>query len=718
MGIHIHQRIFDGGFELRIGIDVGGTFTDIVLVDDRTSEIYYTKTATTPGDLSEGVVTGIKKILKMTGGKFADVDHIVHGTTIGTNALIEKQGARTGLITTEGFIDVLEIGRIQRPKEGLYDFYVSNPQPLIPRYLRKGVSERTSSEGRVITKLDEDSVIEVIKYFKKEKVESIAVSLLFSFLNPRHEQRIKKLIEKHYPKAYISLSSDVAPEFREFERTSTTVINAYLQPIIDRYLTVLQRKLSKMGKFDLRIMQAGGGIITAEAARTNAVALVNSGPAGGAIAASYIGSLVGNKQLITVDMGGTSFDISLVDKGMATVTTEGYFEGFPVKIPVIDVNTIGAGGGSIAWIDKGDILNVGPQSSGAMPGPACYNFGGKEPTVTDSNLMLGRLNPDYFLGGEMKLKPNLAKKAVKTHISAKIDMDEEDAANGVLKVVNANMVKGISVNSTEKGYDHRDFTLVAFGGAGPLHSVQLAYEIGIPNVIIPPYAGALSALGLQVADTKYDYVQSFFIRDDNLKPETLLKNFNGLERKSMIQLKQEGIKEKDMELIWSADMRYLGQSYELNIPVKRKSKFGQADMAKVLKDFHVRHQSVYEYSSPAESIEFVNLRVTGIGRTPKMKMKFSGHAYREMGLNPKNITPQKALKHAAKQEREVFFDNSGFIPTQIYERDLLVPGCKFKGPALIEEIISTTVMIPGSKGEVDKYGNIIIQVDSGRGGGR
>ena len=703
---------------MRIGIDVGGTFTDLVLVDDKSKDVFYTKTATTPKDLSSGVMNGIKKILKMSGTKFLDVEYIVHGTTIGTNALIERQGARTGLITTGGFEDVLEIGRIQRPQEGLYDFYVANPAPLVPRFLRKGVVERVDARGKVITGLDETSVVEAVKYFKTQKVESIAVSLLFSFANPAHERRIKELIKKHYPKAYVSLSFDVAPEFREYERTSTTVINAYLQPIIDRYLTTLKQKLGKMGTFDLRIMQAGGGIITAEAARTNAAALVNSGPAGGAIAGSFIGSLNKTDQLITVDMGGTSFDICLVDKGMATVTTEGHFEGFPVKIPVIDVNTIGAGGGSIAWIDKGGILNVGPQSAGASPGPACYNFGGTEPTVTDCNLIMGRLNPGYFLGGEMELKPDLAEKAVRRSIMTRTKMELDEAVSGVLKVVNANMVKGISVNSTEKGYDHRDFSLVAFGGAGPLHSVQLAYEIGIPRVIIPAYAGALSAFGLLVADTKYDYVQSFFLDAEGLKPSELLSGFNSLETKSMKQLTREGIKKKDMKLIWTADMRYKGQSYELNIPVTRKSKFNQSDLDRICRDFNRRHHQVYEYSSENEKIEFVNLRVTGLGRSKKLSLKYTGAAYRDMGVDWKKLTPAKALKHAEKQEREVYFDGLGFTPTGIYERDLLTPGCKLKGPCLIEEIISTTVMIPGSKGEVDNFGNISIQVGSGRGGGR
>lgn len=701
---------------MRIGIDVGGTFTDLVLVDDRRSEIFYTKTPTTPNELSVGVVKGIDKILKMSKAKFADIDFIVHGTTIGTNALIERRGARTGLITTEGFIDVLEIGRIQRPQEGLYDFYVANPEPLIPRYLRRGVNERVDAKGKIVRKLDENSVIEAIKYFKRKQVESIAVSLLFSFLNPKHEQRIKTIIKNYYPQAYISLSSEVSPEFREYERTSTTAINAYLQPIIDRYLTLLQRKLGKKGKFDLRIMQAGGGIITAEAARSNAVALVNSGPAGGAIAGSFIGDRAGTKQLITVDMGGTSFDICLVDKGLATVTTEGQFEGFPVKIPVIDVNTIGAGGGSIAWIDKGDVLNVGPESAGARPGPACYNFGGTRPAVTDCNLLLGRLNPDYFLGGEMKLFPKLSKKAVKTHISNKIGLDELESASGVLKVVNANMVKGISVNSTEKGYDHRDFSLVAFGGAGPLHSVQLAYEIGIPGVIIPSYAGALSALGLLVADTKYDYVQSFFYQAENLKPDTLFKGFKALETKSMNQLRREGIDRKDMELFWSADMRYKGQSYELNIPVKRLNRFTAANIKNILADFNKRHHQVYEYSSEQEPVEFVNLRVTGFGRSKKLGLKYPGGAYASMGLDHKKLTTAKALRHAEKQERDVYFDNIGVVPTKIYERDLLIPGCKIKGPCLVEEIISTTVMIPESRGTIDRYGNILIDVGKNKGG--
>ncbi|RME43764.1 MAG: hydantoinase/oxoprolinase family protein, partial [Chloroflexi bacterium] len=599
---------------MRLGIDVGGTFTDVVLIDDRSGQIYYTKVLTTPKNPAEGVMNGIEKILGATSSSMNDVEYLVHGSTIGTNALIERKGAKTGLITTEGFRDVLEIARIERPDAGLYDMTVDLPDPLVPRYLRCEVRERVGADGQVVTPLDEDSVRRAVQYLKDEGVESIAVCLLFSFLNPAHEQRVGEICRELYPEAYVSLSSEVAPEFREYERSSTTVINAYLQPIVVRYLDSLQRRLEqRYGSVDLRIMQASGGSMTVDVARSHAVHTVNSGPAGGVVASSFVGRLIGVPQLISVDMGGTSFDIGVVDQGQPRVHSEGEFDGFPVKIPMVDVHAIGAGGGSIAWIDRGDALNVGPMSAGADPGPACYGLGGQEPTVTDANLVLGRLNPDYFLGGEMALHPELARRAIETRVAQPLGMSVEEAADGIVRLVNANMVKGISVSSIEKGYDVREFTLMAFGGAGALHAVELAEALGMKRVIIPPYPGTLSALGLLVSDTRHDYVQTVAMNERDVEPDALLRVFRALEERGRKQLQAERVPEDQIEIVWSADLRYEGQSYEINTPVPHNGRFTDEDVRETIRRFHELHQRIYEYSSVDEAVEFINLRVTAIG---------------------------------------------------------------------------------------------------------
>lgn len=682
---------------MRLGIDVGGTFTDVVLIDDRSGQIHYTKVLTTPRNQAEGVINGIEKILAATGSRMQDVDYIVHGSTIGTNALIERKGAKTGLITTEGFRDVLEIARIERPDAGLYDMTVDLPEPLVPRYLRVEVRERVGADGQVVVPLDEDSVRRAVSYLKKEGVESIAVCLLFSFLNPTHEQRVREICREMYPEVPVSLSSEIAPEFREYERTSTTVINAYLQPIMARYLDTLVRMLeTRYGQVDLRIMQASGGIMTVDVARHHAVHTVNSGPAGGVVAGSFVGRLAGETQLITVDMGGTSFDIGLVDQGQPRVHSEGEFEGYPVKIPMVDVHAIGAGGGSIAWIDQGGALNVGPISAGADPGPACYGLGGEEPTVTDANLVLGRLNPDYFLGGEMPLYPDLARKAIETRVARPLGMSVEEAADGIIRLVNANMVKGISVSSIEKGYDVREFTLIAFGGAGALHAVELAEALGMKKVIIPPYPGTLSALGLLVSDMRHDYVQTVAINERDVKPEDLLSVFLRLEQQGLEQLRAERVPEDRIQVIWSADLRYEGQSYEINTPVSHHNhRLTEQDVRETIRRFHELHRRIYEYSSVDEAVEFVNLRVTAIGRVPPISLAAGETA----GPDPST---------ALKGYRPVYFSGVGFVECPIYDRVRLKPGNVVEGPCLVEEIASTTVITPGARGTVDEYGNIVI----------
>ncbi len=685
---------------LRIGLDVGGTFTDVVLADDATGRVYSAKTLTTPKALAEGVLTGLEKILKAADATPGSISYVVHGTTIGTNALIEKTGARTGLLTTEGFRDVLEIGRIQRPQEGLYDLSVDTPAPLVPRHLRLPVRERVGSGGEVVTPLDEASAREAIQRLKSEEVASIAVAFLFSFLNPSHERRVRELCRENCPGVFVSLSSDIAPEFREFERTSTVVLNAYLQPVLDGYLGSLVSRLEeRFGRLDLRIMQASGGCMSPEAARQVAVKTVNSGPAGGAIAGAFIGRLTSDRKLITVDMGGTSFDIGVIEDGTPRVTSDGKFEGYPVKIPIIDIATIGAGGGSIAWMDKGGVLNVGPMSAGADPGPACYGMGGDRPTVTDANLVLGRLNPDYFLGGEMRLDPALAREAIRCHVAEPMRVSMDEAAAAIVRLVNANMVKGISVNSIQRGLDVREFALIAFGGAGPLHAAELAKELGIRRVIIPPRPGHLSAFGLVVSDTRHDYVKAINRRQGEVTPRVLLEAFRELEREGRAQLRRERVAPAFAIMQWSVDLRYLGQSYELNTPIPQGLPASRL-IPTIVKRFHALHQQVYAYSSEAEEVEFVQVRLTAIGRSPTIRM--SGN---RPSPAAKNGTARGTIR---KGVRKVFFQGRGFRPCPVYDREKLLPGARLRGPCLVEEVASTTVVLPGCMVRVDGYGNLIV----------
>jgi N-methylhydantoinase A len=685
---------------MRIGIDVGGTFTDIVLIDDKGKRIHYAKVLTVPKNPAQGVLNGIEKILRIANATMADLDYMVHGhgTTIGTNALIERKGAKTGLITTAGFRDVLEIARIERPDEGLYDLTVDLPEPLVPRYLRVEVDERVGSKGEVIRALDEESVARAVNFLKEQRVETIAVCLLFSFLNPKHEQRVKEIAREIFPEAFVSISSDISPEFREFERASTTVINAYLQPIVERYIRNLIAMLNeKYGQVEVRIMQASGGAMSAEAARDHAVNIVNSGPAGGAVAGAFIGSLIGDEYLMTVDMGGTSFDIGLIIDGVPRVSSEGKFEGYPVKIPAVDVHALGAGGGSIAWIDKGGALNVGPKSAAADPGPACYGLGGELPVVTDANLVLGRLNADYFLGGEMKLYPDKARAAIEKHIARPMKMSIEDAAYGIVRVVNANMVKGMAGSSIQKGYDPREFTLVAFGGAGPLHACELAKDLGMSKVVIPLYPGALSAFGLVTSDIRHDYVQTVAKPAASVDPNALLRAYLGMEEQARAQLRAEKIAEKDVAIQWTADLRYAGQAYELNVPVPRNSQLTRKDIDAMVTRFHALHQKVYAYSSRDEPVDVINVRLVGIGHVADVKLP-----HRQRGT----ASPRTALKG----KRPVYFEGRGFINVPVYERDLLKPGNVVKGPCMIEEIISSTVVIPGATACVDVWGNVIINL--------
>lgn len=680
---------------MRLGIDVGGTFTDLVLIKDETGDIFYTKSLTTPNDLASGVLAGIEKILAVGGTSMEDIHYVSHGTTIGTNALIERKGAKVGLITTSGFRDVLEIARIERPDGGLYDIFVDLPTPLVPRYLRLEGDERIDAEGNIIKPLDDESVFKALETFKDNNVEAIAVCLLFSFKNPIHEHRIREICQEVYPQASVTISSDIAPEFREFERTSTTVINAYLLPITKKYINSLVNQLKeKYKEVDLRIMQASGGTMTADVAKLHAVHMVNSGPAGGALAAALFGRLAGENKIVSIDMGGTSFDIGLIVDGKPKVKSEGEFEGYPVKIPMIDVEGIGAGGGSIAWVDPGGGLNVGPESAGADPGPACYGNGGEFPTVTDANLVLGRLNPDYFLGSEMPLYLDKARAAIEQYVAKPLDLSVEEAAAGIIRVVNANMVRGISANTTQSGYDVREFSLLGFGGAGPLHAVELAEEIGVEKVIIPPYCSVFSAFGGVVSDVRHDYVKTVTIRQDQITSQILQKAYDELETKAQKLFAKEKIPKNRIHIERFADLRYEGQSYELTIPVSQKSKLADKDITKIISDFHTMHKRVYEYGDPTEGIELINIRLVGIGKVSEV----------ELTQEKRNGT--KNSSH--KDQRQVYFPGDGYLDTKIFARDQLRQGHQLEGQCLIEETTATTIIPPGWTGNIDAFDNIII----------
>lgn len=684
---------------MRIGVDVGGTFTDAVLVNDETGTFHYTKTPTTHHDLAEGVLTGLKDILKMAGVTMDEVEYIIHGTTIGTNAIVEGRGAKVGLITTAGFEDVLEIRRVARPKEAAFDFGADNPPPLVPRYLRKGVRERINSKGEVAVPLDEESVRRVASFLKDQAVEAVVVSLLFSFLNPDHEKRVAEICRDLMPAVPVSLSSEICPEFREYERTSTTVMNGYLGPVIRSYMDNLTARLSaKFGQVTLHIMQSNGGTMTAEVAKKNASHLINSGPAGGAIAAAFVSRLTGNGMAVGADMGGTTFDISIIDRNLPKTTTWGGITNYPIKLPMVDLKTIGAGGGSIAWVDEVGVLYVGPRSAGSDPGPACYGWGGELPTVSDANLLLGRLNPDYFLGGKLPLYPERARKAIKAYVANPMNITEEEAAVGIIRIVNANMAKGISGNSVERGYDLREFALVSMGGAAALHAADIAGELNMGCVIIPPMSGNLSAVGMVVADIQHDYVKTFAKKDYETDPDELLIRFKEMEAEGVNQLMSETVSKEAVEITWSVDLRYEGQSWELNTPVETVRELSQEDIRKIVNNFHSLHQQIYSYSEPGEVVEFINLRVRVKGKNPPLSMQ------RKRGS-------RLLIKREWKTKRDVYFESIAWQSVPVYEREELDVGNRVPGPCIVEETISTALIPPGSLGFIDKFGNIIIRLN-------
>lgn len=678
--------------DCRIGVDVGGTFTDVVTVLD--GEIHVAKTPSTPDAPDEGVIDGLEK--SQDDVEFASdaVDFFAHGTTVATNAVLERDWAETALVTTEGFRDVLEIGRQARPD--IYDFDVTKPTPIVERNRRFEVAERLDERGRVETPLDASTITAVADELAESDIDSVAISLLFSFENDEHERRVRDRLQEAGVDASYSLSSDVLPEIREYERTLATSLNAALKPVMDTYIGRLESGIDGRGiPATMQIMQSNGGIIGAERARQRPINTLLSGPAAGVQGAAHVAALNGIDNVLTMDMGGTSCDVSMVRGGDPLVSTEVEIGDYPVGVPMISVHTIGAGGGSIAWIDAGDALRVGPRSAGAVPGPVCYGRGGDEPTVTDAHLLLGRLNADAFLSDELEADVDRVEAAVENRIAEPLGMGIEEAAQGILDVANANMERALRVVSVERGYDPREFGLVAFGGAGPLHASALAEELDIPRVLVPRTAGVLSALGLLITDLIHDFSTSMVRRLPEVSPSDLESVFEEFERDGYERLASDGRGDDEIELERSVDLRYVGQSFELNISLT-DSEVTTETLEDAAERFHEQHERRYGHASPSEPIELVTvrLRARGLVETPDLVAS----------------AIDGSTDDAILEQRSVGYDGT-IHETNIYDRNRLPADASFDGPAIVEGGESTVVIRPEQHATVDEYGSIMVEAD-------
>ena len=663
-----------------VGIDVGGTFTDIAVLRDGVLSVH--KLPSTPADPSVGITAGVHD----TGVDIATADFI-HGSTVATNALLEGKGGRTALVTTMGFEDVLEIGRQNRAD--LYDLSMERPEPLAPWQLRFGLPERIDYTGTILEDLTPESVDALVDLLNEAQVDGVAVSFLFSFLNPVHEETLAERLAQLPSRPFISISSRILPEFREYERTSTVVVNSYVGPVMARYLTQLESVLGH----GLRVMQSSGGSITASLAADQPVRTILSGPAGGVVGAFYTGVQAGYSDIITLDMGGTSTDVSLCP-GRIKETTSANLGGYPVSVPMIEIHTVGAGGGSIARVDAGGALVVGPQSAGADPGPACYGKGDRI-TVTDANLTLGRLRSDGFLGGRMTLDQERSQ-SLMGDLSAGVGASVTDTALGIIRVVNSNMERAIRAISLERGYDPREFTLIPFGGAGPMHACELAAELGIPRVLMPGHPGILSALGVAIADVVKDYSRTVMLRGGDLDKVRLEEEFHGMEQLARAELVEEGLPADAMTPRRFLDVRYVGQSFELTLDCP--SLTGRGDlMRSIASEFYAAHLQRFGYADRALPVEVVNLRL-------KLEL-----AVDKPLLEPAPDSGSDAA-HAVISTADVVFAG-GMVPTTLYNRDRLRTGNRITGPALLLQLDTTIVVPPGWNGQVDPYGNLILEPD-------
>lgn len=677
----------------RVAVDVGGTFTDLVAVD-ADGNFRFTKVPTTYPDYQRGVVDAVRA----ADVSFEDMEIFLHGLTIATNAVVARTGARTGLVGTKGFRDLIEIRRANRPREGMYDVSWEPSPPLVPRRDRLTVSERVDYLGNVLTPVDESEARAAGRAFRKRGIESIAVSFLNAFLNPENERAMGRILREECPDASITLSSELIPVIFEFERTSTAVVNAYLEPIVRRYMDQLSKELrdERYGG-EILVMQSSGGVTTPEGAGRNAARTIMSGPAAGVIAAKALGELAGVRNIISLDMGGTSADIATIFEGEIRTTEESKIDfGIPVVFPSIDLITIGAGGGTIAWIDEGGVLKSGPASAGSAPGPACYGAGGTEATNTDANMVLGALKPEGLAGGAMKLQPELAQEAVQ-RIADRLGMDATKAANGIITVSNANMVQAMRQVTTERGYDPREFALVAFGGAGPLHCAELALQMSIPKVIVPPNPGLTSALGLLFADVRYDFSRTRICRADQLDCAEIESEFAEMEATACEMLRASGFDDERMHLQRIANFKYYGgfEAVPLSVAIEGR-RFDQAALDTALARFASEHEREYNYVLDEIPVELQLIRLVAHGLIERPSLRQSDHT--------------GTAAAAETGTRDVYFEEeNGFVSTKVYDRDRLLPGAQLVGPAIVEQMDSTVLIRPGMSADVDRYFNLILE---------
>jgi N-methylhydantoinase A len=697
---------------IRVGVDIGGTFTDAVYIDARTGRTGVAKVPSTPRDPAKAFLEALGRVLATAGAEPAAVRFLVHGTTVATNAVIEGTGAPTAFVTTAGFRDLFEIGRQIRPD--LYDPRADKPPALVPRELTFEVPERTDAEGQVLTPLDEAAVRALAPELRRRGVRAVVVGFLHAYRNPEPERRAAAILAEALPEAFVTASADVSPEFREYPRFCTAAVNGLVAPVVSRYLEAIEQGLAgNRVKAPLHLMTSSGGIVAASTARVRPVHLLESGPAAGVIAAMYLGHAVGARDLIAFDMGGTTAKAGLVVDGVPRLVSE--FEvgglageggdavrgaggrrgtGYPIKVPAIELVEIGAGGGSLGWVDSGGGFRVGPRSAGAEPGPACYGRGGTQPTITDANLALGRLNPDYFLGGEMKVSVAAAERALTEALARPLELTPRAAALGMLEIANAKMVEAIRMISIQRGFDPRGFLLVAFGGAGPLHAAAVARALGIRRVLIPPAPGVSSALGLLACDLKHDYVRSYLRPLARAEPEAIRRILADFEAEAGRVLAREGVPRARARWVRALDLRYVGQSFELTVPLPA-GPVTRAGLAGLEAQFFRAHDRAYGFAARGEPIEVVNVRLSGIGVVPRPRLARVGAGGSDAGA-------------AVKGARPVVFGGA-VRRCPVYDRYRLRAGNRLRGPAIVEQVDSTTVVEPGFMVTVDRFGNLLLE---------
>lgn len=679
---------------MRVATDIGGTFTDLVAVDDQGKTIL-TKSHTTPPNFEEGVI----KVIQKSGVCPQEIKDFIHGTTTIINALTERKGAKTALITTKGFRDVLEIARCNRPD--LFNMVFAKPRPFIPRYLRKEVEERVSFDGKVVTPLNEEDIKAAVEYFKKEKVEAIAVCYINSYANDEHEKRTVELIRKLWPEVFVTSSIEVTKEWREYERTSTIALNSYVMPVASSYIDNLDRRLKEAGCHAKEyIMQSNGGTTTFEQAKQTPINMVESGPVAGVYGSAILGKMIGERNIIAFDVGGTTAKCSLIDNGEVKVTTEYRIErtesyaGYPIMAPVVDIVEIGNGGGSIAWIDEAGSLKVGPQSAGAVPGPVAYGIGGTEPTTTDACLVTGRLSAENF---DNQVDMDAVRAAIQEKVGDAFGMDTDEAAMSILRVAEANMYNALKLISVRRGYDPRDFTMVAFGGGGPMHCAYLAKELNIRKVIVPIAAPVFSAWGMLMTDVRHDYIQTNIRRMNEVSAEELNDMWEGLLSQAQEQFEKEDIPKENIVCNYIADMRYMGQEHTVKVNVP-PIPWSEETKEEIIQRFHDTHEHFYTFRLTDTPTEIVNLHLVVYGRLTKPELA--------------KIPPQEGPVEDAKKEiRKVYFAEDGWMDTPVYLREKLGRGAVLDGPVIVEEAAASAVAAKGQRITVDDYGNLIIETE-------